>query len=294
MPAQDTSEIKEKIISSLRKNGPSLPVHIAREIESSSLFTSAFLSELVSEKRVRISNMRVGNSPIYYLQGQEPKLENFSNHLKGKEKEALMLLKDKKFLKDSTQDPAIRVALREIKDFATPFKNSNTGEIIWRIYNVSEEGYKSKSKPKPREEPELQKTEKQEEKKERQEKEELDIFDDKPKKAKKTKTRKKGQGKDSKFFNKIKEYLNGNSIELIDIENFSKGQISLRVKENGSEKLLVAFDKKRLSENDISKAAKKSSEINLPYIILSKGGPLKRIETLIKDLKNLSSIKQLK
>jgi hypothetical protein len=291
MPAQDTSEIKDKIISALRKNGPSLPVHIAREIESSSLFTSAFLSELVSEKRVRISNMRVGNSPIYYLQGQEPKLENFSNHLKGKEKEALMLLKDKKFLKDSTQDPAIRVALREIKDFATPFQNPNTGEIIWRIYNAHPEEYKSKSKPEPREEP-AQKTEKQEEKQERQEKEELDIFD-KPKKAKKTKTR-KGQGKDSKFFDKIKEYLDKNSIELIDIESFSKSQISLRVKERGNEELLVAFNKKRVNETDIGKAAKKSSEINLPYIILSKGGPLKRIESLMRDLKNLSSIKQLK
>jgi len=44
MPIKDTSEIKEKIILILRKNGPSLPVHIAKEIETSILFTSAFLS----------------------------------------------------------------------------------------------------------------------------------------------------------------------------------------------------------------------------------------------------------
>ena len=47
---KDTSEIKEKILSILKRRGPSLPVHIAKEIESSMLFTSAFLSELVSEK----------------------------------------------------------------------------------------------------------------------------------------------------------------------------------------------------------------------------------------------------
>ena len=103
MPIKDTSEIKEKIISFLRKNGPCLPVHIAKEIEFSILFTSAFLSELASEKRIRISNIKIGNSPLYYLPEQKPLLEKSSFHLKSKEKDAFMILKEKKFLKHSKE-----------------------------------------------------------------------------------------------------------------------------------------------------------------------------------------------
>jgi len=132
----NTTQIKEKIIEFIRQRGPSLPVYISKAIDNSILFTSAFLSELVSEKKIKISHMRVGSSPIYFLQGQEPQLEKFSDYLKSKEKDAFFLLKEKKFLQDSSQEPAIRVALRDIKDFALPFKKDN--EIYWRYFTASE------------------------------------------------------------------------------------------------------------------------------------------------------------
>jgi len=136
MSIQNNLNLKEKILSILQKRGPSLPVHIAKEIDLSMLFASAFLSELVSEKKIKISNMKIGNSPIYFLPGQESMLEKFSQYLKSKEKEAFILLKEKKFLKDKNQDPAIRIALRTIKDFAIAFKKNE--EIIWRFFTVSE------------------------------------------------------------------------------------------------------------------------------------------------------------
>jgi len=91
MPTQDTSGIKGNILSILKQRGPSLPVHIARETSLSILFASAFLSELLSERKIKISNMRVGSSPIYYILGQENQLENFSLHLNNKEKEAFTI-----------------------------------------------------------------------------------------------------------------------------------------------------------------------------------------------------------
>ena len=96
MPTQDTSKIKEKIIFTLRRRGPCLPVHIANEIQTSILFASAFLSELVSEKKIKMSYMKVGSSPIYFIPGQERHLERFSEHLKSKEKEAFLLLRERK------------------------------------------------------------------------------------------------------------------------------------------------------------------------------------------------------
>ncbi|MFW6283305.1 MAG: hypothetical protein ACOC1P_04610, partial [Minisyncoccales bacterium] len=194
MATQDTLPIKEKIIKTLKEKGPSLPVHISREIEQSSLFTSAFLSELLSEKRIKISNMKVGNSPIYYVPETESQLENYSDHLKNKEKEAFMLLKEKKFLKDSEQEPAIRVALRAIKDFAKPTEKNN--ELYWRYFNVSEEEFNSpektsetqkitKTEKDPKEtENEIQKQENYNSAKETPEKD-IDVFDSKNKQSKK-------------------------------------------------------------------------------------------------------------
>ncbi len=281
MPIQDTSEIKEKIISILRRKGPGLPVHIAREIESSTLFTSAFLSELASERRIKISNMKVGNSPLYYLPGQEQLLEKFSHYLKSKEKEVFTLLKEKKIIKDSEQDPAIRVALREIKDFAVPFKKNE--EIFWRYFTIPITEFKIAEKPKKIEREKTEKT--------------LDIFNtSKEERTKRTQKKKisKTSQKESNFFNKVKEFLSEKSTELIDIISFSRNEIILRVKDIDGEKIVVAYNKKRLSDNDIIKAEKKSARFNLPYIILSLGEPLKKVRELILAVKNLHSIEKLK
>ena len=80
---------KDNCISD-RIKGPSLPVFIAQETGLSILFASAFLSELIADKRLKISNMHVGSSPLYLVPGQEPMLENFSQYLKNKEKEAYL------------------------------------------------------------------------------------------------------------------------------------------------------------------------------------------------------------
>lgn len=281
MPTQDTSEIKEKILSILRIRGPSLPVHIASETGLSILFASAFLSELVSERKIKISSMKIGSSPIYFLPRHEPSLEKFSQYLKSKERDAFILLKEKKFLKDKNQDPAIRVALRSVRDFAIPFRRNE--EIIWRYFLIPESEFKAEEKPK---------------KEEKKPSEELSIFDKAPekKKAKKQKKTKKvaiSQKKNEKFFNKVKEFLSKKSIEIIDIESFNKNDLILKVRIQNQEKLVVAYNKKRINEEDIIKANKKSSELKIPYIILGLGEPLKRLGTLIEAVKNLSKIEKI-
>ncbi len=300
MPQKDTSQLKQKIISTLEQKGPSLPVHISREIEQSILFTSAFLSELLSEKRIKISSMKVGNSPIYYLRGQESQLENYSYHLKSKEKEAYTLLKEKRFLKDTQQDPAIRVALRAIKDFAVPFRKNE--ELIWRYYLTPQEEYNLRitSKEKKREEGKEgeQKEQKSEKESQQFEKkaEELDIFDKEKKKPKKTKTKKRKKNssqKDNRFFNTIKEHLSKNNVEIVDIVEITKENITFKVTKNGEEYLIIAYNKKRISEEEINKAYKKSSELEIPYKIISFGEPLKRVNNLINAIKHLKDIEKI-
>ncbi len=294
-----STQIKEKIISILKIRGPSLPVHIAKETELSMLFASAFLSELFSEKKIKISNMKVGNSPIYFLPGQEQMLENFSQYLKSKEKDAFILLKEKKFLKDKEQDPAIRVALRAIKDFAIPFKKDE--EIFWKYFIILEPETKKEEIIEVKEKKPILPIEENEKSKSEKEKEfipgkskKIDIFD-KPQEKKKRIIKKKSIAKkqNDKFFNKIKEFLSKRSIEILDIENFNKNDIVLKIKNKDEEQLLFAYNKRKIDENDIIKAHQKSSELNLKYIILSLGEPLKKLTKLIEAIKNLEKIEKI-
>jgi len=285
---QDTTQIKQKILSILKQKGPSLPVHIAKEIDMSILFTSAFLSELASENKIKISNMKVGGSPVYFLPRQEPQLENFSQHLKSKEKDAFILLKQKKFLRDKNQEPAIRVALRAIRDFAIPFRKND--EIFWRYLTVPESEFVKKISKKEKKELIKVPIRVGRDSEEKLNRPKLNIFDEKPKKKIKKRIPAK---KHDKFFNKIKEFLSERNIEILDIQDFSKSEITLLVKENNQEKLLVAYNKKRITENDIIKTNQKAEKQNLKYIITSKGEPLKKTSNLIKAAKNLSKIEKL-
>ncbi|MBD3309745.1 hypothetical protein GF351_00850 [Candidatus Woesearchaeota archaeon] len=134
-------DIKERIISIIRSKGPVIPVQIAKELETNMIFASAHLSELVRSGEIRITqNLRIGGSPLYYLQGQEYKLQDFAEHLNEKDQKALELLKQNKVLKDREQTPLIQVALRSIKDFAVPLQvthNDDSKEIFWKFYLMS-------------------------------------------------------------------------------------------------------------------------------------------------------------
>ncbi len=284
---EDTSKIKERIISILRFKGPNFPSPIASEIQTSILFTSAFLSELLSEKSLKITNMKVGSSPVYYLPGQEEKLEDFAiKYLKSKEKDAFLLLKEKKIFKDVEQEPAIRVALRSIRDFAIPEEKNN--ELYWKYFLNKQETIPKEKIKIPKEKP-----------KEIIEKEQLNIFEkkseEKPlqKKAVKKPKKKTTKKQDDKFFNKVKEYLTENQIEILDIIGITKTNLTLKVKSQEEEYLIIAYNKKRITEKEIIESSKKATEKNLKYEILNLGEPQKKLSNLIQALKKIKEIKKI-
>jgi len=296
MPNQDTTALKERIIEIIRSRGPSFPAHISSQVGMSILFTSAFLSELLSEKRLKISNMRIGSSPLYFIPGQENLLERYSGSLKSREKDAFELLREKKFLFDNEQEPAIRVALRSIRDFAIPFEKDN--KLCWRYLTAQEEELEIK---------EVKKVESINPEKK------LEIFDKKPERKKekpnpvKKKVAKKkvtsasskrkpsNNGKNDKFFNKVKEYLVGKGIEISDIVSFSKDDLVLKVNDSssGGQYLVFAYNKKRVNEEDIVKAYKKVSNFNMNYLILCLGEPAKKTLGLIDAIKSLNKIENI-
>lgn len=245
--------------------------------------------------------MKVGTSPIYFLPGQESGIEKFSEYIKGKEHEALSLLKKNEFLEDSKQEPAIKVALRAIKDFAKPFEKKD--RLIWRYFTVKEEKFE-KSEENKKEEIEKERTiekkdsfEKPEENKEEEIEEKENKKEEKKKRPKekkpKAKLKKTSKENDEKFFDKVKEYLVKKEIEIEDIVNFNKKDLVLKISENGKEKLLFAYNKKRITEKDILTAYKKSGENEMKYMVLSLGEAPKKTQTLIDAAKKLDFIDKI-
>ena len=134
----------QKVLETVRSEGPLIPVTVANKLGISILLASAYLSDLVSKGSIKISRLKVGGSPVYYMQGQEYKLQNYADKLNEKEKKAYDLLRQAKILWDEKQVPVIRVALREITDFAKPLKATSEGaeKQFWRWYLLAEDDAK--------------------------------------------------------------------------------------------------------------------------------------------------------
>ena len=143
-------DYREKILGIIKVKGPVLPVQISKEIGSNILMASAHLAELTANGKLKISAIKVGGSPLYYLAGQEEMLHRFTENMNDKEKKAFDLLMQSKILRDSEQEPVIRVALRAIKDFAVPLNVSygDNKEVFWKWHLMpdaeAEQAIKSK------------------------------------------------------------------------------------------------------------------------------------------------------
>ncbi|MBI2108066.1 hypothetical protein HYT54_02970 [Candidatus Woesearchaeota archaeon] len=128
--------MRDKVISLVKSQGPLLPSQVAKQIGTNILMASAYLAELVSSGIIRISNIKVGGSPLYYAPGQESSLQKFAENLNEKEKRAYEYIREKKIARDAALTPLMRVTLREIKDFAVPLQINYDGrtEQFWKWY----------------------------------------------------------------------------------------------------------------------------------------------------------------
>lgn len=110
--------------------------------------------------------------------------------------------------------------------------------------------------------------------------------------AKKIKKQAKEKEKHNNFFNKIKEFLALKQIEILDIAEIGVNKIIFRVKKD-EEYIIIAYNKKKITEQDIINSSKKSQEFGLPYKIILLGEPMKRFGNLIEAVKNLKDIEKI-
>ncbi|MEK6894702.1 MAG: hypothetical protein AABX10_04515 [Nanoarchaeota archaeon] len=285
---QKVLQTKSKILEVIQQRGPEFPVRVASTIGQNNIFTAAFMSELVGEQKLKLSNMRVGGSPLYYIQGQEEQLQKYTEYLNHKEREAFKLLKEKEILQDSEQEPAIRVALRSIKDFAVPIKiiDNNQEKIFWKIHTLSNEKAKEIIEKIVNPKVEVKQVVKEEIKQERiieQVKEEQVVV----KEVKKTKEKEVS----SAFLDKIRKTLGEKDYAITKEILAKKKEFIARIKVNtnfGHQELyLVAKDKKKITLEDIVNTLQKAQAEKMPALIISPGDIDKKALNYYKEWSNL-------
>jgi len=309
-----TNQTHEKIIEVLKNKGPSLPIQLAKDLDMSSLFISAFLSELAREKRIKISHLKIGGSPVYFLEGQEEQLEPYFKYLHPKEAEAFLLLKEKKAIKDSEQDPATRVALRSIRDFSIGFKINN--QIYWRYILTSESEARNIIQPKKQEprkiEPKLEiKTEKTtptpiiniNKKNIRAKQNKLGlggreastpnefqnplVIKQKPKKQKPK----------SEFVERTIEFLKQNNLQITEEKDYKTKEYNCIIQINsqlGNIKFLTqAKDKKTITETDFKKLLSTAQSIPLPAFLLFTGKISKKAQEYLRNYGTILKAKKI-
>jgi hypothetical protein len=134
-------EKTDQVLAIVRQRGPIIPSQVSSEIKTDILLASAILSDLSSSGKVKVSSLKMGGSPFYYCEGQEELLQNHLKYLNQRQIEAFNLLKQSLILRDKELTPVLRVALREIKDFAKQLEVSLNGskEIFWKWYLLGKE-----------------------------------------------------------------------------------------------------------------------------------------------------------
>lgn len=290
----------ERILEIIKEKGPVIPANVSKQINENLLITSARLSELLSGKHLKISCLKFGGSPLYYLHGQESMLQNFASNLNGVEKKAYSLLEQAKILKDSEQDPQTRVALRSIKDFAVPLQVNyeNKIEIFWKWYMADNKDAEPliKNLLAKQYAPAEKIQEKAEEIKEPQ-KEEIKS---KPKEEPKTEVQKslEVEKKPKKVIDKtgflkdINNLFNKSNVKIIETIDTKKGDMDFIVELQTSLGSIKYFckskDKKKISDSDIGAALLQAQSKNLPLLFVTNGSLTKNAQEMLdNDFKNV-------
>jgi hypothetical protein len=271
----------DQILSMIRMQGPSIPVQISKKIGQNILFSSAILGELASKGKLKISNVKVGGTPLYYLPGQEHMLQQYSKYLNEKEQRVYEKLRSEKLLRDKDEEPVYRVALRNMKDFAIGLEVShdNGTEIFWRWYLLKKEEAEdmimkimNPTRPPVVEEKKEEPVEKKAEarpaprpaKKEEPKQEVLVEID-----------------KSDSFAEQVQDYFKEKKIEIIEHKMVRKGSdlefiVSIPSPVGKLKYFVKARSKKNSNDGDLSSAFLQGQRKNLPVIYLTSGTVTKK------------------
>lgn len=132
---------KNQVFELVQAKGYVVPSDLIRQFHVDTFIMGAVLSDLVHDKKLLVSTVKIGGSPVYYPPEQKQKLVELSRYLNEKDRSTFALLQEQKVLLDEQQTPLIRVSLRNIKDYAKPIEVTANGitHLFWKWYLSSDE-----------------------------------------------------------------------------------------------------------------------------------------------------------
>ena len=130
----------QQVVGLLRSKGPLVVNDIRKALKTDSFLVGATLSSLLSRKVVKVTHLKKGSSPFYYVPTQEPLLEKFIDQHNSKDQAAIQKLRESQVLRDRDLELIDRVALRQVKDFAKEVVAQVPGGqiLFWRYYLLTE------------------------------------------------------------------------------------------------------------------------------------------------------------
>ncbi|MAG52514.1 MAG: hypothetical protein CMH62_00955 [Nanoarchaeota archaeon] len=288
---------RDKILEFVRKEGAVLPIKISKEFNIDTMFSGAMLSELVNSGKIKVTeHLKVGGTPVYYVEGMEAKLEDYTKFLNEKDIRTIAFLKDKGIVEDKGLSPLQRVSYRIVKDFAKSIvlkRDDGSKEVFWRYFLVDEEAAKEKildlinnkkedvkvkvEKQASLEEPAL----------EEEVHEEKELPEEKPlEEPLQREVPERIEVKKKPIGDVVKEFFRVNGITVWEEKVIRKGKdvnylVSFDSRVGKVRYFAKYRDKKRISEGDVSLAYNEAGK--LPLLFLSKGELTKPAKRIIEE-----------
>ncbi|MFT4310569.1 MAG: hypothetical protein ACMXYC_02965 [Candidatus Woesearchaeota archaeon] len=130
---------RELILQLVQQKGPLLPSDITKETQENTIMLGAYLSDLVNNKQIFVTQAKIGGSPLYFTQAQRTKLFRLRAHLNDKDKELYDELEKKKVLVDKDLTPLQQAGVRKLKDFAIQLTITYNKEqfVVWKWHLTS-------------------------------------------------------------------------------------------------------------------------------------------------------------
>lgn len=132
---------KEHVLQVVRTKGYVVPSDLVRDFRTDTFVIGAVLSDLVHDKKLGATSVKIGGSPAYYAPEQKEKLQDLFKYLNEKDRGTFELLRQQKVIADAAQSPLLRVSLRTIKDYAKPIEVTTNGQthLFWKWYLATEQ-----------------------------------------------------------------------------------------------------------------------------------------------------------
>lgn len=304
----------EDVLKAVKARGPMIPLEIRKFLgKGDSITIGAELSTLLKKGMVKCTKVKMGGSPFYYVRGQENKLELLNKYLNDKDKRAFEQLRDEKVMKDSSQEPLMRVSLRSIPDFAKRIEFSNNEETIlyWRWYMINEDeaislikGNIQKKDLSLKEEIEPKQEEQQETKKEieiepkqQETKKEIEVEKkEEPEPQKKQEPKQEQQQTipeeipeyDDEFFKQLNKFFNKNDIKIKNAKMIRKNSdyefiVEMNTPFGNTDYFCKAKSKKKCNEGDLSSAYLQGQNKRMPTVFITTGEITKKAKTKAKE-----------